>query len=398
MDPTWYRHLYALVPFMSETGPHSVPEARAIRGFIDARELSGRLRDINSQQFMDSHPEFVYHNMEYGTNRTVLLLSRASQVDDMAAPTLEEYSVAGQVATGEFIQIVSDILQSNYPVTAGLAPWVYNTPWPLSTFCMFVDYEGQPVASYYFLKRTYEPTHVAVNLPHLVWAGGEKIPLSLSVIHAPPSAWSGLTVSLQVLDNRFRPIWRGERNVDAAPGPSVSRVDLGELPIPTGLEEHFFFLLAELRHPDGTLISRSVNWPRCLKAMADPEFRTKYRASPQLSLTFKNGPWLRKEVAASRTSLELRLISRRDEGNLRSRIQVSVRNAGPEPAFYTELDIQGTQRTFYATDNGFWLASKETRVIDLDVLWREPATRDRAVLALGAWNAEPRQVSLARIR
>ena len=63
------------------------------------------------------------------------------------------------MATGEFLQIVSDILQANYPVTTGLSPWVYNTPWPLSTFCMFVDYDGQPVASYYFLKRTYEPTH-----------------------------------------------------------------------------------------------------------------------------------------------------------------------------------------------------------------------------------------------
>ncbi len=48
---------------------------------------------------MDSHPEFVYHNMEYGSASTpMLLLARASQIDDMKAPSLEEYSVAGQVA------------------------------------------------------------------------------------------------------------------------------------------------------------------------------------------------------------------------------------------------------------------------------------------------------------
>jgi beta-mannosidase len=396
MDPTWYRHLYSLVPFVSETGPHSVPEARAIREFVDAKELAGPLRNINSQEFMDSHPEFVYHNMEYGTNRTVLLLARASQVDDMRAPSLEEYSVAGQVATAEFIQVVSDILQANYPVTSGLSPWVYDTPWPLSTFCMFVDYDGQPVASYYFLKRTYEPTHVAVNLPHLVWAKGESLPLSLSVMHAPQDGLKGLTATLEVLDNQFRLLWRVERQLDAAPGPSVSRMELGAFPIPDHLEDHFFLLVAELRRAGGKLISRSVNWPRCLKLMADPVFRTQYRAAPQKSLTFQSGPWLRKEMAATGTALDLQLVSRDDEGRDQSRVQVRVRNTGSHPAFYTEVGIEQTRRTFYATDNGFWLAPKEDRLIDLHVQWRDPATRDQATVTCGAWNAAARQVPVFR--
>jgi beta-mannosidase len=396
MDPTWYKHLYSLVPYMSETGPHSVPEARAIREFVDPRELEGPLQNINSQQFMDSHPEFVYHNMEYGTDRTVLLLSRASQVDDMSQLSLEEYSVAGQVATGEFIQVVSDIFQANYPVTTGLMPWVFDTPWPLSTFCMFVDYAGQPVASYYFLKRTYEPTHVVVRIPQLVWGKGEKMPLSLSVVHAPPAGLPGLTASLEVFDNRFRSLWRGERKVDVQPGPSVVPLELGEFTLPDRLEEHFFFLLAELRGASGTLISRSVYWPRCLKQIADPEFREKYRTSPQPSLTFEHGPWLRKEVATNKTDLELQLVSHRDDGKNQSHLQVRVRNAGSLPAFYTEVNIEGAKRTFYATDNGFWLAPKEERLIDLQVLWRDPATRDKALLTVAAWNAQTRQAPLAR--
>ena len=31
---------------------------------------TGRSSNINSQEFMDSHPEFVYHNMEFGSGRT----------------------------------------------------------------------------------------------------------------------------------------------------------------------------------------------------------------------------------------------------------------------------------------------------------------------------------------
>ena len=127
----------------------------------------------------------------------------------MRAPSLEAYSVAGQVSTGEFIQIVSDFVQSNYPVSTGLSPWVYNTPWPLSTFCMFVDYDGQPVASYYFLKRTYEPVHVIANIPELVWGEGEKMPLALSVMNSRGVAVPGATASVQVFDTGFHSLLQG---------------------------------------------------------------------------------------------------------------------------------------------------------------------------------------------
>ena len=68
-------------------------------------------------------------------------------------------------------------------------------------------------------------------------------------------------------------------------------------------------------------------------------------------------------------------------------IKARVRNAGSGPAFYTEVNIDGTRRTFYATDNGFWLAPGEERLLDIHVWWREPETRSQAALTLGAWNA-----------
>ena len=397
-DPTWFRHMYSLVPYFSEFGPHSVPEARAIPEFVDAKELAGPLKNVNSQEFMDSHPEFVYHDMEYGSDRTVLLMARASQIDDMKAPSLEEYSVAGQVSTGEYIQIVSDFVQSNYPVSTGLSPWVYNTPWPLSTFCMFVDYDGQPVASYYFLKRTYEPVHVMVNLPELIWGKGEKVPLSLSVMNSRGVALKDATASVQVYDTGFHSLWKAEKKMDVKAGLAVSAADLGSFTIPDALEDHFFLMVAELRGADHKLISRSVYWPRCLKLMADDTFRAKYRASAQRSLTFENGPWLRKEIAASQTKLALQVVSVHDEGANESLIQARVRNAGTQPAFYTEVNIDGTKRTFYATDNGFWLAPGEERLLDIHVWWRGPETRSKAVLILGAWNAAPQQAEIGTAR
>jgi beta-mannosidase len=60
----------------------------------------------------------------------------------------------------------------------------------------------------------------------------------------------------------------------------------------------------------------------------------------------------------------------------------------------TQINIEGTRRSFYATDNFFWLASGEERDIDLTVLWRDEDTRNNAVLTVGAWNSKTKRVPL----
>ena len=37
MDPTWYGSLYRLVPYIAETGMHSIPDAASLRELVDAR-------------------------------------------------------------------------------------------------------------------------------------------------------------------------------------------------------------------------------------------------------------------------------------------------------------------------------------------------------------------------
>jgi beta-mannosidase len=206
----------------------------------------------------------------------------------------------------------------------------------------------------------------------------------------------GATASVEVLDTGFHSLLKTEKKMDVKAGLAVSAVEMGAFTIPASLEDHFFLVVAELKQADGKLISRSVYWPRCLKTMADDKFRSKYRAEPQPSLTFENGPWLKREVQASQTKLELQVVSVKDEGENKSAVQVRVRNTGAQPAFYTEVNIDGTKRTFYATDNGFWLAPKEERLLDIHVLWRDAETRGKAVLTLGAWNAAAQQAVLRR--
>ncbi len=126
-----------------------------------------------------------------------------------------------------------------------------------------------------------------MNIPELIWGKGEKVPLSLSVMNSGGAALKDVTASLQVLDTSFHTLWRAEKKMDVKAGLSVGSVGMGSFTIPADLEDHFFFLVAELKQADHKLISRSVYWPRCLKAMADDAFRSKYRSSPQPSLTFE---------------------------------------------------------------------------------------------------------------
>ena len=395
MDPTWYQHIYRWVPFISETGLWTMPEPQSVLEVVDKGEFAKPLSNIGSDEFALAHPEFTYHFMEYAfrEGRIVPMLSRASQYEDMTAPSLESLSEAVQVAAGEFDGIISDSLQANYPVSVGFMPWVFNDPWPLEFFKM-LDYFGQPVAPYYFLKHSYEPTHIIVRLPQLIWARGEKFPVQISVAHAPAAALPGLMTSVQIYDDHFQPRWHAEHKVDVAAGASVTNCNLGEFTIADDLQDRFFLIVAELKRSTGELVSRSVYWPRCLKLMEDADFRKKYRESPQPSLHFDHGPWLREQVATQPTSLQLVAVSVKERTATRGHVEVRVRNTGRVPSFMTHLDIAGTQRAFYATDNYFWLAPGEERTLGMEVLWRNPATRNNATITVAAWNAPAKQVSI----
>jgi beta-mannosidase len=393
MDPTWFAKLYSRVPYIAEAGMHNLPEPEAIREVVNAEELKGPFSNLFTDAFVKAHPDFIHHFVEYQPSRVPRMLSRASHVDDMSAPSLESLSEATQVGAGEFYQIISEGAQANYPVTTGLMPWVFKRPWPVVAI-MLVDAFGQPNAPYYFLKRTYEPTHVSVKLPHLIWAAGERVPVEVSVTHSRPTAVSGLKAAVTIYDDAFQKLWREERAMSLPPGASVAGQSLGEFTIPNNYTDRFFFVVAELRQVDGALVSRAVYWPRSLTQMSDASFREQYRATPQPSLTLDRGPWLKRRVAAVPTTLSLKVEAQEKAGSDRSRLKVRVRNAGGAPAFMTRLNVEGVRRAFHATDNFFWLAPGEERLIEIEVLWREAARAAQAVLTAESWNAPAQKVAL----
>ncbi len=392
MDPTWYQYLYARVPYISETGIHSFPEARLLRELVDASEFSQPLAEIFDPSFAESHPELLQHFAEYNPHRVPRMVSRASHIDDVSAPTLETLSEASQIGAGEFYQILSEHLQANYPVTAGLMPWVYKRPHPVIAI-QLVDGMGHAGAPYYFLKRTYEPLHVMVQLAHLIWGPGEIMPvracvLNLTGMQNPADDGFEGTIKVSILDAAFNERWSREATVSVPAAPTTLGVTMDSFEIPALFVDTFFFVIATLRDAAGTLVSRSVYWPRCLSAMQEAAFYMEYRAQPQPALTLDKGPWLKRQVAAQRTALTLAITEQRQLAPDRSVITVTLHNMGHTPAFPVHMDINGAKRAFYATDNYFWLAPGEERRIELQLLWREtPLPQDVRVEAK-AWNTE----------
>lgn len=393
MDPARYGPSYGYEPWLSETGMHSMPEAGVFRELIDTTEFQGlgRMWDLD---FYKTHPEFVHHFTEYGPSRVPRMLSRASHYTDVTNPTIDAMTEASQVGAGEFYQVMSEKIQGNYPVTTGLMPWVFKRHWPVVAI-QLLDWYGHAGAPYYFLKRTYAATHAALDIERLLWSAGDSFPVRLSVTHAGAQALPRLKATVRILDQAFKPLWQQERTLTLPAGPSVTKADLGSLPLPADYRDRFFFVVVDLTDAAGTLVSRSTYWPRTTSKLDAAAFRTQYLTQPLTPWpTFEKGPFLKPTVGAVPTQLTTKLLATKTLAADRSRLSLSVRNTGPVPAFMTNVDITGTKRAIVASDNYFYLAPGETTTLDLDVRWREPATQARAVLTVGAWNCPPVRMAL----
>ncbi|WP_080055522.1 glycoside hydrolase family 2 protein [Spirosoma aerolatum] len=385
MDPTWYGVGYRYEPWISETGMHSMPEANLFYETVDNKEFTG-LGRMWDKAFYKDHPQFIHHFTEYGPSRVPRMLSRASHITDMTDPTIEAVTEASQVGAGEFYQVFSEKMQGNYPVTSGLMPWVFKRHWPVIAIQM-MDWFGNAGAPYYFLKRTYEPTHIAIDLSRLLWKPGERIKLPIKITHSLTGAIPAATVSVQVFDDTFKPLWKQEQKIAVAAGTSVSSANLGEYAIPTDYRDRYVLLVAELHDGSGKLLSRSFYYPRSLSMLEDQGFYQKYISDPIPWPTLEKGPCLKPTVAKTTTSLTSLVVSQKPTGTDQSQLRVKVTNTGKVPAFMAKIDITGTKRAIVASDNFTWIAPGETQVIDLDVIWREPSTRPNAKLTVSAWNA-----------
>lgn len=388
MDPSWYGKLYKYVPFISETGIHSIPDAKNLRKVINPKEFVN-LGDMYSDDFVKEHKEIIHHFAEYNPARVPRMISRASHIDNMKNPSVEAVAEATQIGAGEFYQVLTDGMLANYPYTTGLLYWVFNRMWPVFSGIMLVDGHSQPVAPYYFTKRGFEQTHVSIQMERLLWAAGETIKMSPTVINHTEKQYPGATVKINILDSHFKTVWTNSQSANIQKGAYVENLKQESYAIPQGYQNKFFFILAELFDNNNQLISRSVYWPRTTKLMDDDTYRNNYVKEPQSWPIFENGPWLKPTVAKSSTSLAINEVSIKNKTNDRLILNINISNTGKHPSFMTQINIAEDFR-FYLSDNYFWLSPGETKQLEMYIWLDNEDKNAKTTVQLSSWNAKSR--------
>lgn len=386
MDPSWYARLYKYVPFISETGMHAIPSPENLKKVIAAEEFED-LGEMYSDDFAKSHKDIIHHFVEFNPTRVPRMISRASHIDDMRNPTIASISEASQIGSGEFYQVLTDGMLSNYPNSTGLLYWVFNRMWPVFSAIMLVDGHSQPIAPYYFTKRSFEQLHVSVQMDRLLWAAGEDVSLSPSVINHLDQSVENATVEIVVMDDQFKMLQRNEQALNIEKGVSLSKLNRETFAIPTQYTDRFFFVVANLRDSEGQLLSRSVYWPRSTSIMQDTAYRDAYIKSPQDWPVFENGPWLKPTVAKTKTELRVEDATLVKTAADRLTLSAQIINEGKNPAFLTQLDIAEDYR-FYASDNFFWLAPGESKAVELVIWLDKPLGQSSIEFKLSAWNTK----------
>lgn len=386
-DPNWYK-AFNLIPFVAETGIHSMTDARGNKEVISQNELN-KVNNMADSSFLKSHPEFIHHFAEYSPNRVPRMLSRASHILDISKASYEELVEATQIGAAEFYQIMSESFQANYPVTTGLMPWTYNRPWPVVAAINLIDGFGQPSAPYYFLKNTYNKNNIMVDLPRLLWKSGEKIPLKVKILNQKQINSNQNKIVLRILDQQFTELYKQERKITGDDTKhSIPEVIFDGFIIPQECRQHYFFLIAELQNLEGELISRSVYWPRTIPQMEGYEFYHKYLSEPISWPELKDGPWLKRIVANNKTTIKITDLKLENSNDVSGELMYTITNTGVKPAFMCSIEIENVKRKFYATDNFYWLNPGEIKTVKVNFQLREKAPKNKIELSFQTWNAK----------
>lgn len=393
-DPTWYKKELNIVPYIAETGIHSIPEAVSLYEVVEENEFKN-LGNMYNEGFKKNHPEFIYHFMEYSPGRVPRMLSRASHIDDMSNPTIEAMSEATQIGAGEFYQVMSEGIQSNYPITTGLMPWVFKRPWPTVAAIHLLDGFGQPSAPYYFLKRTYEPLHVALNPERLLWKSGEVFPVDIMVLNSNDnlSRTDDInTISVEILDHRFNRLYSKKESIKIKVAPSVTNIEFERFKVPKDYKNKYFFVVVSLLDDNQKEISRSVYWPRTISQMEEQEYYKNYISSAQPWPTLEDGPWLKPALGQTRTSLSAKVLSKIVTKGGYTELLLEIENKGKIPSFMTKIDVIGSKRLFVADDNFFWMQPGEKREIKMSIKWREGGSANNSRIFIDSWNAKSKEL------
>lgn len=377
MEPTWYRHLYKDLPFVAETGIHSLPSFKAMRTYLNEKECTEKVPDMTSEAFGEKFPEMLNHFTEYVPERVPRMLARASQIIDLSDTDLAGIAEATQMASCEYYQILIQSLRENYPITAGVMPWVFKRTWPTAGI-QLVDGTGEPIPPYYYLKNAYSNVEAHLALERVSYAPGETVRVPVRICNEYEANLNEYTVQIRVWSPDMNLLY--EKKLCARDANEF----VFEVQTQNAWEDQFFFLTIALYQKE-ELINRQVYWPKCLSVLKDTQVLEKYCTNPQENFYLKHGPWLKTQVNHWKNTEIVTEIKCVKKNACRVETEVLMENKGDMPAFPVHVQFTDIGTRGMASDNWFWMESGEKRILHLEAaaVGRMP---EKLRVEIKAWN------------
>lgn len=363
MEPSWFRKNWKELPMMSEVGTHSFPNFKSIRQLVNSREATEGLGDFSSPDFADRFPELLNHFTENVPERIPRMLSRSTHISDLAKADLESLCESTGLAGYEFYQLLCQSMRENYPVTAGVMPWVFKRPWT-TVAIQVVDGLGDPIAPYYAVKQAYAPLSCFAALTELTFAPGERLNIPFKAVNETGSAAEATGV-ITVYSPELKKVFEKRCALNMASDEYITTLCELDFTIPEDYCDKVFFIRASLKK-DGKIINTTFYRPKVLASMRDEIKRSEYRSNIHPNMFFEKGPFVKEQICKlEKTELSAEVIEAKRK-NEQIELKINLKN-GDVPTLPVKLDVPEDKTLSFTSDNYFFMDAGEERVISMTI-------------------------------
>lgn len=388
-EPCWFRKIYKQLPFIGESGTQSFPNEKTFRQLINHDEFVLPIKNFGDEQMAEEHPSLLNHMSEYGDplgiRAKMPLISHVCRLNDT---NIGKLCAGTGIAAYEYYQFMAQAMREQYPVSAGMMPWVFKRPWA-TVAVQLVDGLGDPIAPYYAVKNSYSPLEIHLCLNELTYAVGESIVLDARIINDSYNEHN-VTAKIEVYSPELTLVSSYEESLNISENDYQTKLSGGEFIIPQEYNEKFFILRTAL-YEDGIQVSQSVYWPVVRSIMQDEQFRISRREKYCLALPHEDGPYLMEQMENT-SKAELAISARnvkRDKDRITGTFVVS--NISAVPAFAVHIIVDNNGMVQYLSDDSFFMEANSVREIKFTVR-NDEMTDEELNVILTAWNAENKTI------
>lgn len=221
--------------FNTETSPGpAIPNVASLRKFIPRDEM------------WPPNATWSFH-FGGGGFTTLNVFDGAMKTSYGTPSSAEDYVRLSQTMTYDGERAMYEAYSRNKYTSTGVIQWMLNNAWPSMIWHLF-DYYLDADGGYFGTKKACEPLHIQYSYDDH----------SIVVVNSTYSAAPKLTASVHVYDIHLKPLFSGDKKIDAAADSSARVINIPDSVFQGGSK--IFFMDLNLENSAGTIVSRNFYW------------------------------------------------------------------------------------------------------------------------------------------